>query len=58
MSCTLAAQAGVRYSMVNPYAYVQSNVMGHLVVLEAARRLPRPAPSGLRQLLLRVWARG
>ena len=36
----LAAQAGVRYSVVNPYAYVQSNVMGHLVVLEAARRLP------------------
>ena len=36
----LAAQAGVRYSMVNPYAYVQSNVMGHLVILEAARRLP------------------
>ena len=36
----LAAQAGVRYSMVNPYAYVQSNVMGHLVMLEAARLLP------------------
>ena len=36
----LAAQAGVRHSMVNPYAYVQSNVMGHLTVLEAARRLP------------------
>ena len=36
----LAAQAGVRYSMVNPYAYVQANVMGHLVMLEAARRLP------------------
>lgn len=36
----LAAQAGVRHSMVDPYAYVQSNVMGHLVVLEAARRLP------------------
>ncbi|WP_158743380.1 NAD-dependent epimerase/dehydratase family protein [Acidisphaera sp. L21] len=36
----LAAQAGVRYSMVNPYAYVHSNVMGHLVVLEAARLLP------------------
>ncbi len=35
----LAAQAGVRYSMVNPYAYVHSNVMGHLVVLEAARSL-------------------
>jgi UDP-glucuronate 4-epimerase len=36
----LAAQAGVRYSLVDPYAYVESNVMGHLVVLEAARRLP------------------
>lgn len=36
----LAAQAGVRYSMIDPYAYVQSNVMGHLVVQEAARRLP------------------
>ena len=42
----LAAQAGVRYSMVDPYAYVASNVMGHLVVLEAARRLP-----GLRHLV-------
>jgi UDP-glucuronate 4-epimerase len=36
----LAAQAGVRYSMVNPYAYIQSNVMGHLVLLETARHLP------------------
>jgi UDP-glucuronate 4-epimerase len=37
----LAAQAGVRHSLVDPYVYVQSNVMGHLVVLEAARLLPR-----------------
>lgn len=37
----LAAQAGVRHSLVDPYAYVQANVMGHLVMLEAARRLPR-----------------
>ncbi len=37
----LAAQAGVRYSLVNPYAYVESNVMGQLVVMEAARLLPR-----------------
>ena len=37
----LAAQAGVRHSLVDPYAYVQANVMGHLVVLEAARRLRR-----------------
>ena len=37
----LAAQAGVRYSLVDPYAYVQANVMGHLVILEAARRIDR-----------------
>ena len=37
----LAAQAGVRYSQINPYAYVQSNVMGQVVVLELARRLKR-----------------
>ena len=35
----LASQAGVRYSLVNPYAYTQANVEGHLVLLEAARRL-------------------
>lgn len=34
----LAAQAGVRYSLENPYAYVEANVMGQLVMLEAARR--------------------
>jgi UDP-glucuronate 4-epimerase len=37
----LAAQAGVRHSLVDPYAYVQANVMGHVAILEAARRLPR-----------------
>ncbi len=36
----LAAQAGVRHSMVDPWAYVSANVMGHVTVLEAARRLP------------------
>jgi UDP-glucuronate 4-epimerase len=35
----LAAQAGVRYSLENPYLYVQSNVMGQVVMLEAARGL-------------------
>lgn len=35
----LAAQAGVRYSLVNPHAYTQSNVEGHLVMLELARQL-------------------
>jgi UDP-glucuronate 4-epimerase len=33
----LAAQAGVRYSIVNPHAYIQSNVVGFLNVLEACR---------------------
>jgi UDP-glucuronate 4-epimerase len=37
----MAAQAGVRYSLINPYAYVRSNIEGHVVLLEAARRLPR-----------------
>jgi UDP-glucuronate 4-epimerase len=37
----LAAQAGVRYSLVNPYSYTHSNIEGHLVMLELARHLPR-----------------
>jgi UDP-glucuronate 4-epimerase len=35
----LAAQAGVRYSLENPRAYIDSNVVGTLNVMEAARRL-------------------
>jgi len=35
----LAAQAGVRHSLVNPYTYIDANVMGTLVMLEAARRV-------------------
>ncbi|MBW9204040.1 NAD-dependent epimerase [Bacteroidales bacterium SW292] len=34
----LAAQAGVRYSIENPYAYIQSNIVGFLNLLEAARQ--------------------
>lgn len=37
----LAAQAGVRYSLINPQAYVDSNVTGQLVMLELARKLNR-----------------
>lgn len=33
----LAAQAGVRYSLVNPHAYTQSNVTGFLNILEGCR---------------------
>lgn len=36
----LAAQAGVRYSIDHPEAYVQSNLVGFANVLEACRRLP------------------
>ena len=36
----LAAQAGVRHSLVDPYAYVQANVMGQVVMLELCRSLP------------------
>jgi UDP-glucuronate 4-epimerase len=33
----LAAQAGVRYSLVNPYAYVDSNLVGFMNILEGCR---------------------
>ena len=33
----LGAQAGVRYSIENPHAYVQSNLVGHLNIMEIAR---------------------
>jgi UDP-glucuronate 4-epimerase len=36
----LAAQAGVRYSIDNPFAYEHSNLAGHLSVLEACRHAP------------------
>jgi len=36
----LAAQAGVRYSIDNPFAYERSNLAGHLSVLEACRHAP------------------
>lgn len=35
--CSLAAQAGVRYSLTNPWAYVDSNIHGFLSILEACR---------------------
>ncbi|MEM9830566.1 MAG: NAD-dependent epimerase [Bacteroidota bacterium] len=36
----LAAQAGVRYSLKNPYAYTASNVTGFLNILEGCRHFP------------------
>jgi UDP-glucuronate 4-epimerase len=35
--CNLAAQAGVRYSLQNPSAYIDSNIVGFLQILEACR---------------------
>ena len=35
--CNLAAQAGVRYSLINPYAYINSNIVGFMNILEACR---------------------
>lgn len=35
--CNLAAQAGVRYSITNPYAYIESNIDGFINVLEGCR---------------------
>lgn len=42
----LAAQAGVRYSLENPRAYIDSNITGTFTILEAARRF------GVRHLLM------
>ncbi len=36
--CHLAAQAGVRYSLINPFAYQKANLEGFLNLLETARR--------------------
>ncbi|WP_029917717.1 NAD-dependent epimerase [Pelobacter seleniigenes] len=33
----LAAQAGVRYSLINPYAYIDSNIQGFMNILEGCR---------------------
>ena len=38
----LAAQAGVRYSIDNPHAYVQSNIVGFLNILEACKKAKTP----------------
>jgi UDP-glucuronate 4-epimerase len=35
--CNLAAQAGVRYSITNPFAYIDSNIVGFINILEACR---------------------
>ena len=41
----LAAQAGVRYSLTNPQAYVQSNLVGFVNILEGWRHTGAPPPA-------------
>jgi dTDP-D-glucose 4,6-dehydratase len=45
----LAAQAGVRYSIENPFAYERSNLAGHLSVMEACRHADVRCYSGRRR---------
>lgn len=35
-----AAQAGVRYSLINPDSYIQSNIVGFMNIMECARKFP------------------
>ena len=46
----LAAQAGVRYSLTHPQAYVDSNITGFLNILEACRHHPGGKPDLCQQL--------
>lgn len=47
----LAAQAGVRYSITNPDAYIQSNVIGFFNILEACRHSYDDGKSGVEHLV-------
>ncbi len=47
----LAAQAGVRYSIINPEAYMESNMMGFFNILEACRHSYDNGESGVEHLV-------
>lgn len=47
----LAAQAGVRYSIINPDAYIQSNLIGFYNILEACRHSYDNAAKGVEHLV-------
>jgi nucleoside-diphosphate-sugar epimerase len=47
----LAAQAGVRYSITNPEAYIESNIVGFFHILEACRHSYEQYPGGVRHLV-------
>lgn len=47
----LAAQAGVRYSIINPDAYIESNIIGFYNILEACRQSHDDGYSGVKHLV-------
>lgn len=47
----LAAQAGVRYSILNPSAYIESNIVGFFNILEACRHSYDNGQEGVRHLV-------
>lgn len=47
----LAAQAGVRYSITNPEAYIESNIIGFFHILEACRHSKEQYPGGVTHLV-------
>lgn len=47
----LAAQAGVRYSIINPDAYIQSNIIGFYNILEACRHSYDAGAEGVKHLV-------
>lgn len=51
MVVNLAAQAGVRYSIVNPQAYIESNIIGFFNILEACRHSYDDGRKGVQHLV-------
>ncbi len=47
----LAAQAGVRYSITNPDAYIESNILGVYNILECCRHSYDDGKSGVKHLV-------
>lgn len=47
----LAAQAGVRYSITNPEAYIETNIVGFFHILEACRHSGETYPGGVKHLV-------
>ena len=56
MVVNLAAQAGVRYSITNPDAYIESNLIGFYNILEACR-LPLTATKKSNELMAHAYSK-